>query len=975
VPGGEVLFETSVDARVRARNDATVLAATTLAGSASAGATTISLTSATGFAIGQDVVVMSADGEQWEVRRITNLVSTTATLDESLAYVHASGQEVHAMAFGPWSSWLTITAMEPPDVDLLIPVPGATVTRPWQTLDWVTSGYGGRTQASATISLYADDLLVGTVAVDGSATLSSVPAFLLDDATAYEWDVTVIDSKGMENTSTRRSFTTAFTVPTSPPVLSAVVAEGNVVLAWDASDDPDIHHYEVSWQADDGTWVRIDGGPEEYGDGLPAFTGATLTHIGARLGVNAYSIRPHNGWSGSEPVNATIDLGWSDPGRGTWELVRADGDVIPVRVSDASSTTEAMMDVSQPLAAEARALSWGIGARSIPMRVVVIPTEDGSLAMTLRRLMANPATGRAASPVWVRAPAGYRLDPVWCVLRSFTAIPAVAGIMDVSMDWLEVGPAVHAILPEPLPVTTEAEPDIYSDPAELDFGAVSISGPFHILAPNLMYPGSALATPNIDTLFTDDALVDYVFERIDAFLLVSPVAGRAVNPADPTYDADWLAMMGRLRDALDRSAGRVGRQTDRVQLVVDVGGPIGYDPGYGPSLGLGPDSGPTGRSTPQEQGEISADYDWLNSVEPLVDMGFDVWAMELQSTIGRLIADNGSTSAPHPYRRGLGDAHLIDFTTLPGTAWSDVTIDIDMAGLNTPLSVSTVGHAVTVHSATDGAGVGTSLASAVVTAVNAAATVLTAELLGTDGLVEDSAGPQPVYYGDDGVNYTATEVGEAILAYITRMRTYLPDVLFLMNDSSPLLWPWEDIPGYGSVPIEDQPVPNPGLWDDMYAVITAGGESIWGYIFDWQAEYVLKQVSSINVDAEDDWSRRTVLGHAYWESKGVRWMHTLNSYWADWDAIRAGGPLAYLNPGEAVDESGLDAMYRSQVTLLQDAVRAYPGGDAVTRTGHIVYSFTGHPTVLIDNDDGHVTGVLPPDSFAAVALSTVRDPS
>ena len=53
------------------------------------------------------------------------------------------------------------------------------------------------------------------------------------------------------------------------------------------------------------------------------------------------------------------------------------------------------------------------------------------------------------------------------------AIPQL--ITDLTPEWLEVGPPVHAILPpEPEPVP-EGVPDIYTDVGAIDFGAVEVS--------------------------------------------------------------------------------------------------------------------------------------------------------------------------------------------------------------------------------------------------------------------------------------------------------------------------------------------------------------------------------------------------------------------------------------------------------------------------------------------------------------------
>jgi hypothetical protein len=468
-------WETAVDSRIWAINDLTYLAYSQMNGAAAAGATSITVDSTSGFAIGQTIILNSTVIGQDESRVIGTLPGGNVIgWSYPLEYAKADNTDVLAYVVGPASPWVTIRAHQPPTVDLLAPADGVVVTRPWQTLSWAVTGHGGATQAAAVVELYDDSdealVLWSTTTTDTEA---DIPAFLLEDAAAYEWSVTVTDTLGTSTTSSRRAFTTTFTEPEPVDAVSQVVVEGNVVLAWDEVTDTDLHHIEVAWQADDGEWVRIDGGPEEYGDGLTPFTGSTLTHIGARLGVNAYSVRVHNGWKASEPTNVTMTLGWTDVARGSWELAGENGEVRSIRVSDASMSVAAMMDAQQAPGGHNRAIAWGIGAASIPIRSTVVPLEDGSLTMWLRSRMADPARGRTTRPFWIRPAAGYALDPVWCVLGSMTTTPSANGFVDVSMDCIQVGPPVHSILP-PVPVVGDEEAMITLSESEYDWGEVEL---------------------------------------------------------------------------------------------------------------------------------------------------------------------------------------------------------------------------------------------------------------------------------------------------------------------------------------------------------------------------------------------------------------------------------------------------------------------------------------------------------------------
>lgn len=473
IADGEVTYETSVDVRVRAYNDTDDLVSTTLSGAHTAGDSTPTLASETGVTVGMTLVFSSAVAGETESGEVASLGPLTLTAP--LQFDHGNAQAVKGRAPGPWSPWTTWSALEPPDVDLLTPANAATVTRPWQAFDWSTTPHGGRTAASASLNLYdEDDQLLAAVAIDDATSIANAPAFLLEDATGYQWDVTVTDSAGMARTSARRSFTTAFVEPDALDGVTAAHGDGGIVVSWDTVTDPDLHHIEVSWQADDGTWVRIDGGPEELGDDSEPFTGDTLTHIGARLGVNAYSVRPHNGWRAAEPSNASATLAATDPTAGTWEAVTGAGSLLSLRVMDAPIMADAVLDAQQPPGGDNQAYSWGIGPRRISMRIDVAPAVDGTLAASLRSLMADPSRGRTATPVWIRPAAGWLHEPVWSVLASLAVTPGGGGRMQLSPEWLEVGPPVHAILPpapEPLP---EGTPDIYVDISEYDFGEIEI---------------------------------------------------------------------------------------------------------------------------------------------------------------------------------------------------------------------------------------------------------------------------------------------------------------------------------------------------------------------------------------------------------------------------------------------------------------------------------------------------------------------
>lgn len=474
-PDGHLAWEAGIDVRVRATNDLADIASTTLASQANAGASTISLTSATGFAIGQTIVIA---GTIPEVREITNLVSTTATLSDVLTHTHASAQAVTARPFSQPTPWVTVSALQPPDASLDSPADAATITRPWTTLEWSATGHGGRTIVSATVDVSLDGDGIWSHTLVGTEV--DLPAFLLDTDQTYTWSVTVVDSGGLVTTTAPRSFDTDFGTPDTPPSLSAEPADdgSGVVLTWDESEDEDLHHWEVSWQRDDGSWQRIDGGPESLDDGRPPLLVGTLTHVGARLGDNAYALAQHNGWAASETVSADAILEQPPGSAGTWQAVPVDGSMIRLRTLDAPRVTEGIIEGVQPPGGEATEVHWGLGRRRVSMRIDTAPYADGALSVQLRMLMADVLRGRPATPVWLKAPAGWQWDPMWMSLQSITDSPGIGGRMSVALEWAEIGAAVHSILPPP-PEPEEPEPVLEPhaslDLDGIDFGEVVIS--------------------------------------------------------------------------------------------------------------------------------------------------------------------------------------------------------------------------------------------------------------------------------------------------------------------------------------------------------------------------------------------------------------------------------------------------------------------------------------------------------------------
>jgi len=461
VPDGHLAWESGIDVRIRATNDLDGIASTTLASQANAGATTISLTSAAGFAIGQTIVIA---GTIPEVREITNLVSTTATLSDALAHTHASGQTVNARPFSQPTPWVTVSALQPPDVTLTAPADAATITRPWHTLSWSFTGHGGRTLARSTVRILNDQgeaiaaLVVSDTEVD-------IPAFLLDDEAEYAWDVEVTDTDGLVTRSAQRTFTTDFAVPEPLGSLSAEPdPDGRgVVLTWDASPDPDLHHYVLEWLRRDGTPVRIDVGPESLLDGRTPFRGTTATHIGAALGDNSYRLSQHNGWAQSEAVSADAEViegrvpGWT-------QLVDGEG-VLEFPASRHPRNPNHVHEVQTIPGVGSQVLKFGRSGGEHQLSLYLPDILD---LWAIR----DEIEARASRPsgMWLK---DRKSEPAWVTVTT-VADPGTDGESEaetrLEATFQEVRYPVHSILPPP-PEPEEPEP-VLEPHASLDFDGI-----------------------------------------------------------------------------------------------------------------------------------------------------------------------------------------------------------------------------------------------------------------------------------------------------------------------------------------------------------------------------------------------------------------------------------------------------------------------------------------------------------------------
>lgn len=126
---------------------------TTLSAAATKGSTTLALTAATNFAIGDDIRVGS--GEKYELVRIQNLVSTTVTTAKPLLFDHPSAEPVVKQGS------LQAGVPEADGVRFAVNVESTDVFNALQRLGWgVIRGYGDLTLAWRFMAFTADALAI-----------------------------------------------------------------------------------------------------------------------------------------------------------------------------------------------------------------------------------------------------------------------------------------------------------------------------------------------------------------------------------------------------------------------------------------------------------------------------------------------------------------------------------------------------------------------------------------------------------------------------------------------------------------------------------------------------------------------------------------------------------------------------------------------------------------------------------------------
>jgi hypothetical protein len=269
-------------------------------------------------------------------------------------------------------------------------------------LDVAIGAYQSAYETPGTDLIYPKD-------IDGAGETDTLPSLLLSNFSPYTWIKTAWDTEELSASTVERTFFTSFATPATIANLVATAdpESGAVVLTWDAAA---VDHYRVYWRDAGGQLVRIDGGPVAVEDGRTPLTATTLTHYGARLGVNAYVVTAHNGAVESAPADAEVTLELpqaASDGRGQWMMVVDGDDLHTFQWAVTSAPREWPQHasvLSPPGLGYSITRSWGRMGRRGTFTFRWRPAINGNV----KQLVADIAD--QSLNVWIKAPPGYSWD-------------------------------------------------------------------------------------------------------------------------------------------------------------------------------------------------------------------------------------------------------------------------------------------------------------------------------------------------------------------------------------------------------------------------------------------------------------------------------------------------------------------------------------------------------------------------------------
>lgn len=277
-PDDGFAWETSVDARVRYRDDATAKTTSTLAANSSAGAVNVKYTGGT-YAIGDEFTVETAG--LVETRTISTVGTSGAggtglTLSAALQFAHSSGDAISVRYWGPWTGWETVKASQPPAVAADTPADRALITDPTPALLHTYNSPAAKAQASRRLDVYRRRGYAQRVLASGPASF-----WRLGEAAG-----SVVDSAGAVTGTVNGTVTRNAAGALSP-------ADGNGAVDLDGSTGyialGDNHDRSGTASFSVGGWVYADALTNAFGTVIGKFDGTDgwrlWVHTDGQIGV------------------------------------------------------------------------------------------------------------------------------------------------------------------------------------------------------------------------------------------------------------------------------------------------------------------------------------------------------------------------------------------------------------------------------------------------------------------------------------------------------------------------------------------------------------------------------------------------------------------------------------------------------------------------------------------------------------------
>lgn len=231
--------------------------------------------------------------------RIGSPLTWESSYDVRVRYKDAGG-------WGPFSAWNVLKVSQPPTVAQAVAIDNTDAA---PTFDWTFTSPGGKAQASYRAIVY--ETATGSTVWDSgvvasSATVVTMPGFILKHATQYSLTLTAYDTDGLGGVWLPSAWTTNFTEPAalSTLTLTPSPSDSSVDLAWSATglSASQFYSYRIyRFDAETGVYERI---AEIFDSAVLTYTDREAPHRVAAT----YQVRQTNGYAESDPVQATTTL-------------------------------------------------------------------------------------------------------------------------------------------------------------------------------------------------------------------------------------------------------------------------------------------------------------------------------------------------------------------------------------------------------------------------------------------------------------------------------------------------------------------------------------------------------------------------------------------------------------------------------------------------------------------------------------------